>query len=245
MTTVVTTCPNAPSWERPGAVTLGITTVHQAANILDEAQALNMQLVLRMNQGDWGWDGREFDMSIIEEMRPVFEHPALIGFYGLHEPLERFTLAEMAVFYEQFHETVDDPRVLLWHDIMRIPEDFTDGICDLCGVATNPHVNNRDGTPANDWTRTNPRLETARANMAETSHSTLCVLVQVYGGAERFRIPQPEEYQENMRRIVEEFDVRCLTNYSFYHNAYDQTLGDADQVDLQTAVFEMRLRYFE
>ncbi|MCP4421901.1 MAG: hypothetical protein GY805_35255 [Chloroflexi bacterium] len=171
----------------------GITTVTQATAALDEASTLNMQLILRMNQGDWGWNGRQFDLSILETMRPIFEHPALIGFYGLHEPLERFTLDELRLFYQQYQEMVADPSVLLWHDVMRIPDGFTDGICDLCGVATNPHVNDPDnGNPINDWSRTNPRLETALRNMIGTSRSTVCVLVQVYGGDGRnfLRMPQ-------------------------------------------------------
>ena len=226
----------------------GVTTVALAQDALDEAEALNMQLILRMNQGDWGWDGQEFDLTILETMRPIFDHPALIGFYGLHEPLERFTLDELRIFYQQYRDVVSEPSLLLWHDLMRIPDGFTDGICDLCGVATNPHINDpTTGDPVNDWTRTNPRLETALHNLQGTNESTVCVLVQVYGGDGRnfLRMPQPEEYQENVRRVVEEFGFRCMTNYSYHHNAYTQTVGDPEQVALQTAVKAMSERYFK
>ena len=52
------------------------------------------------------------------------------------------------------------------------------------------------------------------------------------------------EYQENVRRIVEEYGIRCLANYSYYHNAYEQTLGNADQTAMQTAVREVGQLYF-
>ncbi len=225
----------------------GVTTLVQARRALDEALALNMGLVLRMNQGDWGWNGREFDLSILETMRPIFDHPALIGFYGLHEPLERFSLDELRIFYKQYRQMVDDPDILLWHDIMRIPDGFTDDLCDLCGVAANPHMNDpATGQPTNDWDRTDLRLEEARRNLKSAPRSTLCVLVQVYGGDGRhlLRMPTPDEYRENVHRIVTEFGVRCLANYTYHHNAYEQTLGDPDQAALQTAVQETSQRYF-
>jgi hypothetical protein len=231
------------SWSRH----TGVTTVAQAKRALDEAESLEMRLILRMNQGDWGWNGREFDLSILETMRPLFDHPALLGFYGLHEPLERFSLAELRLFYRQYRQIVEDPTLLLWHDIMGIPDSFTDDICDLCGVATNPHINDpTTGQPINDWTRTDSRLITAQRNLEGTTRSALCVLVQVYGGDGRhiLRMPTPDEYRENVRRIVVDHGVRCLANYAYHHNAYEQTLGDPDQAALQTAVRETGQRYF-
>jgi hypothetical protein len=171
----------------------------------------------------------------------------LIGFYGLHEPLERFSLEELQLFYQQYRDIVTNPDILLWHDIMRIPAGFEDGICDLCGVATNPHIiDPHTGEAANDWSRTDPRLEEALRNIGGSSRSQICVLVQVYGGDGRnfLRMPLPSEYRENLRRIVEEHGIHCVANYSFYHNAYKQTLGQAEQVDLRVAVEEGGREYF-
>jgi hypothetical protein len=114
-------------------------------------------------------------------------------------------------------------------------------------VATNPHVINPDtGEAVNDWNRTDPRLETALQNSVGASKSKICVLVQVYGGDGRhfLRMPAPAEYQENVRRIVEDYGIRCLANYAYHHNAYEQTLGDSDQAALQTAVYQVGQLYF-
>jgi hypothetical protein len=230
------------TWSRYG----GIRTLADAQAALDLAQSLNMKLVLRLPSRDWSWNGNQFDLTPLREFEPVFDHPALLGFYGLHEPWERFNADQLRLFYQQFQEVVAGHNLLLWHDLGHIRSTFTDGICDLCGVAVQPHMWGRDGQPVNDWERTTRKLDQALQYMAGTS-ATLCVGPQVYGreaSKRRERMPTPEEYIENVRLIVETHGVRCVTNYTWTHHSYDHVLGDADQAPLREAVRQMGERYF-
>jgi len=212
---------------------------------LDLAQSLNMKLVLRLPSGDWGWNGNQFDLTPLREFEPVFDHPALLAFYGLHEPWKRFNADQLRLFYQQFQEVVAGHNVLLWQDLGHIRPTFTDGICDLCGVSAYPHIWGRDGESVNDWERTTRKLDEALQYMAGTS-ATLCVTLQGFGweSPRRYRMPTPEEYIENARLVVETYGVRCITNYPWAHNAYDYVLSDADQAPLREAVRQMSERYF-
>jgi hypothetical protein len=216
---------------------------------LDSAQSLNMQLVLRLRSGDWGWDGRQFDLTPLREFEPILDHPALLGFYGLHEPWERFDADQLRLFYQQFHQAVAGYDVLLWHDLGHIRPTFTEGMCDLCGVLADPHAWERGGGPANNWERTTRKLDGALEYMAGTS-ATLCVGPQMFGRdfargmRVPVRMPTHEEYVDNVRLIVETYGVRCITNYAYAHRSYDHVLGDADQALLRQAVHQMAERYF-
>ena len=226
-----------------------ISTLADAQAALDLAQSLNMKLVLRLPSKDWSWNGNQFDLTPLHEFEPVFDHPALLGFYGLHEPWERFDDDQLRLFYQQFHEVVAGHNVLLWQDLGHIRPTFTDGICDLCGVSVGPHVWGQGGEPVNDWERTTRKLDQALQYMAGTS-ATLCAGPQVYGRDFRsgmrtpVRMPTPEEYIENVRLVVETYGVRCITNYTWTHHSYDHVLGDADQAPLREAVRQMGERYF-
>jgi hypothetical protein len=227
-----------------------ISTLAEAQAALDLAQSLNMKLVLRLLPSeDWAWNGNQFDLTPLGEFEPIFDHPALLGFYGLHEPWERFDVDQLRLFYQQFQEVVAGHNVLLWQDLGYIHPTFTDGICDLCGVAVNPHKWDRAGNPAQDWERTTQKLDGARQYMASSS-ATLCAGLQVYGldfsiGMRApVRMPTPEEYMENVRLVVETYGVRCVTNYAYTHRSYDHVLGDADQAPLREAVHQMAERYF-
>jgi hypothetical protein len=57
-------------------------------------------------------------------------------------------------------------------------------------------------------------------------------------------MPTPDEYIENMRIIVEEYGVKCITNYAYIHRSYDHVLGDPDQAPLREAVKRMSDLYF-
>jgi hypothetical protein len=212
------------------------------------AQSLNMKLVLRRPSQDWGWNGYQFDLTPLREFEPIFDHPALLGFYGLHEPWERFDADQLRLFYQQFHQIVAGHNVLLWHDMGHIRPAFTDGICDLCGVAVHPHKWGRGGEPLNDWERTTRKLDGALQYMAGTS-ATLCASPQVYGRdfgsgmRAPVRMPTPEEYMENVRLVVETYGVRCVSTYPYIHHSYDHVLGDADQALLREAVRQMAERY--
>jgi hypothetical protein len=226
-----------------------VSTLSDAQAALDLAQSLSMKLILRLGTGDWGWDGHRFDLTPLHKFEPVYDHPALLGFYGLHEPWERFDADQLRLFYQQFHEAVAGHDLLLWHDLGHVRPAFTDGICDVCGVLADPHRWSKSGEPVNDWGRTTRKLDAALRYMSATS-ATLCVSPQVFGRDFRsgmrapVRMPTPEEYVENVRLIVEEYGVRCLTNYAYTHGSYDHVLGDKDRTPLRDAVHEMSERYF-
>jgi hypothetical protein len=213
------------------------------------AQSLNMRLLLRLNTGDWGWDGQRFDLTPLHTFAPVYDHPALVGFYGLHEPWERFDADQLQRFYAQFREVVAGHDVLLWHDMGHIRPAFSDGICDLCGVMVDPHAWARGGEAVNDWSRTTRRLDAALEYMSGTA-ATLCVSPQVFGRdfEKRMRvpvrIPTPKEYSENVRIIMERYEIRCLTIYPYAHRSYDHVLSDPDQAPLREAVRQTSERYF-
>jgi hypothetical protein len=222
----------------------------EALALLDLAESYGLRVILRIaGSEDWGWDGNRFYMNDLSEYETVVGgHPALLAAYGLHEPWERFTPGQLRQFYNQWYDQA--PSIPVWHDLGYISRAFTDGMCDVCSVAADPHAWDESGNPINEYeTRTRQTISEAQTQIAADPDATLCVSLQAYGRdfdtpGPPVRMPTAEEMQENAAIVFGEFDVTCGLWYPFRHSSYDYVLSSAEFDEQRQVVAETHDLYF-
>ena len=210
-----------------------------ALALLDTVNGYGMRAILRISgAGDWSWNGSQFNLSSLANYEQVIGgHPALFAVYGLHEPWERFSAAQLRTFYSQWKAVA--PSLPVWHDIGYLPSDFTDGICDVCAISSYPHRWEGDN-PVNDYDRrVRRKIQRAQAQIQADPDATLCVALQAYGASagsgKPWRMPTVDEMREHASIVFGELGVTCGTWYAYYHSGYDYVLG-APQLDGQRGV---------
>jgi hypothetical protein len=214
--------------------------------LLDEAERINMHVVARL----WplkDWDGQEFDFGPIGDFLAVVQdHPALLAYLGLHEPLEVFDCDQLREYYVGVKGLAPELPIahllgnMAWFESSpRFPNrDFTPGICDVCIVWYTP-ARYLNGEPAleedlfYEIVHENRELVEERAPDAQ-----LWVMGQAYTQLQhrhQLRMPTPDE-MEWMYRIAEQERVDGFLWYPWLHSNYDQVLSDPDAEAQRQAV---------
>jgi hypothetical protein len=214
--------------------------------LLDEAEQINMRVIARL----WplqDWTGQGFDFQPIEAFLAVVQdHPALLAYLGLHEPLEVFDSDQLRDFYAGLKAIAPELPVahllgnMAWFDTsLRFSNRvFTAGICDICVVWYTP-ARYLDGEPFfeedlfREIVRENRELVNERAPDAQ-----LWVMGQTYTQLQhrhQLRMPTPEE-MELMYTIAEHERVDGFLWYTWLHSNYDQVLSDPEMEAQRQAV---------
>ena len=241
----------------PELVTLNIKLVtwrtepssQAALAFLDLAESYGLRVIIRMNgSGDWGWDGNRFDLSVLADFEPVIGgHPALFAVYGLHEPWERFDADQLRMFYSQWQAVA--PSLPVWHDMGYLSPEFTDGMCDVCGISAYPHAWDQSGNPINNYsTNTRQKILAAQTYAPTDPDAILCASLQTFGrdfeGQSGLRMPTADEMRQNASIVFGRFQLTCGLWYPYHHSGYDHTLDDPEFSEHRQVVAETYTLYF-
>lgn len=215
--------------------------------LLDEAERVNMHVIARL----WpleDWNGQEFDFQPIQSFLTVVQnHPALLAYLGLHEPLERFDSDQMREFYAGVKRIAPGLPIahfmgnMAWFkESQRFPNrDFTTGICDICIVWYYP-TRYLYGEPVFEEDLFREVLQENRELVDERApDAQLWFLGQTYTQLQhqhQLRMPTPEE-MELMYIIAEQERADGFLWYPWQHgHNYDQVLSDPDMESQRQAV---------
>ena len=214
--------------------------------LLDEAERAQIRVIARLWPSN-DWNGQDFDFQTVQGFLDVVQdHPALLAYLGLHEPLEQFDSDQLRGFYAGVKELAPGLAIANYMANMaafeasaRFPNrDFTAGICDICIVWYYP-CRYLYGEPAFEedlvleTMRENRRLVDERAPEAQ-----LWFLGQAYTQQQhrrQLRMPTPEE-MEAIYIIAEQEGADGFLWYPWAHGNYDQMLGDPDMEPQRQAV---------
>lgn len=215
--------------------------------LLDEAERINMHVIARL----WplnDQNGQVFDFQQIQSFLTVVQnHPALLAYLGLHEPLERFDSDQMREFYTNVKMIA--PRLPIAHYLgnmawfeqsQRFPNrDFAAGICDICIVWYTP-ARYLYGKPAFEEDLFREILQENRSLVDERApDAQLWALGQTYAQQahrNQLRMPTPEE-MELMYTIAMQERMDGFLWYPWLHGQnYDQVLSDPDLESQRQAV---------
>jgi hypothetical protein len=214
--------------------------------LLDEAERINMRVIARL----WpieDWDGRAFNFQPIQGFLAIVQdHPALLAYLGLHEPLERFDSDQMRDFYAGVKSIAPELAIanymghMAWFEKSpRFPNrDFSAGICDICIVWYTP-VRYLDGEPAFEEDLFREVVQENRELVDERAPDVqLWAVGQTYTFLQhrnQLRMPTPEE-MEWMYTIAEQERADGFLWYPWLHGNYDQVLSDPDMEPQRQAV---------
>jgi hypothetical protein len=214
--------------------------------LLDEAERVDMQVIARL----WpleDWNGETFVFGPIGSFLAVVQdHPALLAYLGLHEPLEVFDSDQLRQFYVGLKSVAPELPVahllgnMAWFErSLRFPNRrFSPGICDICIVWYTP-ARYLDGEPFfegdlfREIVRENRELVDRRALDAQ-----LWVMGQAYTQLQhrhQLRMPTPDE-MELIYTIAEQERVDGFLWYPWLHSSYDEVLSDRDMEPQRQAV---------
>lgn len=180
----------------------------------------------------------------------VGDHPALIGYIGLHEPLDpnlKISSSELRVFYREMKNYA--PRLLLAHymeDIAYAEEHRKDGwkfseeMCDLCILWYYP-FENVNGQPVFNQEKVEEVMQTNIDIITERdTNAQLWFLGQTFTVSDAFprrlRMPNASE-MEMLYLQVMKYPVHGFFWYPWSHSdIYNQVLGDQGMEEQQEMV---------
>ena len=214
--------------------------------LLDEAEQANIQVIARLWPSN-DWNGSEFNFQTIQSFLAVVQnHPALLAYLGLHEPLEQFNSDQLQSFYTGVKRLAPQLAIanymgnMAWFDKnLRFPNRaFGAGICDICIIYYYParEVNGQpvlDQDMLREVLRTNRKLVDERAPRAQ-----LWFLGQAYtlrGYRPPLRMPTPEEMETIYLTAMQE-RVDGFLWYPWVQANYDQVLSDPEMEPQRQAV---------
>jgi hypothetical protein len=201
---------------------------------LDEAQQVGVQVVAYLYPSNEG-RGKEFNYHDIDEFLSVVrDHPALLAYLGLHEPLEQFDSEQLRGFYRHIKNVAPGLLVAHYMDDMAWFDDsprfpgryFTAEICDICVIWYYPAIFiNEDAVL--DMEHVQEMVSANRALVNERSpDSELWFLGQAHSQQENMvRMPTPEE-METIFKVATQEGVDGFLWYAWLHDQYEQVLSD-------------------
>jgi len=246
---------------------LGIETVIQAfpasligsekeANLsilLDEARRADIRVIASLWPSIEKEDNSIDYQAIYSLLTVIKDHPALQGYLGLHEPLERFTSDQLREFYSTVKSMAPDLPLAHFmgniagfdHNVRFPNRDFTAGICDICLVWYYPASIQGDQfvfkkEEYRKYLVENRDLLAERAPGAE-----MWVLGQAFSVAEHepaLRMPSPEEMQD-MFVIAYQERVDGILWYPWLHDSYDTVLSDVGMEGQQEAIRQIYQKF--
>lgn len=203
---------------------------------LDEAQQVGIQVIARLYPSNEE-NGTEFNYQTIDEFLSIVQdHPALLAYLGLHEPLEQYNSEQLQGFYRHIKSINPNIRVanymadMAWFDANpRFPRrHFTTEICDICIIWHYPSMfqnNNNffDLEHLERMVRVNRTLVDERSPESE-----LWFLGQAHSNLpDGFRVPTTAE-METMFEAASRAGVDGFLWYAWLHDQYDIVLGDPE-----------------
>lgn len=221
---------------------------------LDEARRLNIKVVAWLWPSHH-WEGGRFNFYQARKFLEVVEdHPALLAYYGLHEPLPKFNDDQLRYFYRQIKDFA--PQVPIYHDMSDIAwfegrlaygnHRFGDGICDICAIWHYP-FKWAGGQPAFEREQV---LEMVAANVelvrARDPDARLWFLGQAYeftGMGYGLRMPTADEMRELGRILLQDPRIDGFLWYPYEHGLYDRVLRDPEMAEQRQAVQDIYERY--
>jgi hypothetical protein len=216
---------------------------------LDEAQRADIQVVARLYPSNEG-NGKNFNYQDIDKfLQVVQEHPALLAYLGLHEPLEQMGSKQLQSFYRHIKEVAPNVRVAHYLDDMawfeaslRFPgRRFDTEICDICIIWYYPALYEGD-VPAFDLEHLQNMVRANRALVNERSpDSELWFLGQTYSSKQsNLRMPSTEE-MKIIFDVASQEGVDGFLWYPWLHDQYDKVLSDPEmeaQRELIKTIYE-------
>ncbi|MBN1582136.1 MAG: hypothetical protein JXA89_15640 [Anaerolineae bacterium] len=215
--------------------------------LLDEAERINMQVIARLWPAN-EWNGKNFDYQTIAPFLSVVkDHPALLAYLGLHEPLEQFDSDQLRSFYTGVKELAPELAVAnymanmaIFDNSLRFPNrTFGPGICDICIIWYYP-ARYLDNQPAFEKELLREVLQENRELVdARTPGAQLWFLGQTYAQYQhrrQLRMPTPQEMQQ-IYAIAEQARVDGFLWYPWLHGSnYDQVLSSPEMEPQRRAV---------
>jgi len=217
---------------------------------LDEAHRLGMKVIVQIFPAN-DWDGENFDFTYHQAALAVVNgHPAVAGYYGLHEPVETFTGDQMRSFYATLKGFAPDMPILLdgaGQFLIAGPDrQFTDGICDLC-VTWHFPFGWEAGEPIAEWDQVITMIQDTHALIsASDPDAELWFRGQAFAQAfptDR-RMPTPAEMEELARIVFEGGLVDGFLWYPYIKSyIFDAALGDEEMESQRQAVLDIYETY--
>jgi hypothetical protein len=205
---------------------------------LDEADLVDIQVIALLHP-DGKWTDSGFDYESIRGFLPVVgDHPALLAYLGLHEPLEDFTSEQLREFYQEVKTISPDLPIahymgnMAWFDLnLRFPgRRFTAGICDICITWYYPASRQNDKPVFEE----KQLLKVIKENRDLVNHrapdAQIWFLGQSYSQdshSRRLRMPSPDEMERLFLSAAQE-GIDGFLWYPWNHGNYDQVLSDDD-----------------
>lgn len=202
-------------------------------------------------------DDTTFDYTALEDfLDVVYGHPALIGFVGLHEPLEpgaQISSQELNDFYTHMKGVAPSLKIahymgdIPYWDVRRPDFDFSDGMCDFCMIWYYPFSCGHDVDPPTTTLCIDPVYEedmvlpVVQSNLAWVGASDpdaeVWFLGQTFANAAHWRnlrMPTVDEMDALYLHVMQE-PVDGFLWYLWSHTAdqADEGLGDAGNEDQQ------------
>lgn len=245
--------------------TLGVDTVIQTFSsngtseswliFLDEAELLDIQVIAFLYPAG-KWTGSRFDYESIRDFLAVVgDHPALLAYLGLHEPLEEFTSEQLKEFYQTVKSYSPDLPIahylsdMEWFDgsFRFSGRKFSEGICDICIIWYYPARFKR-GNPIFEEKvlieviQNNRQLLDNRAPDAQLWFLGQAFALEAH--VRNLRMPNPEE-MEKIFILAADAEIDGFLWYPWSHGSYDMVLGDEQMEFQRQQVGEIYQKYLE
>jgi hypothetical protein len=201
--------------------------------------------------------GDPFDYDDLKAFIDVVgDHPALIGYVGLHEPLEPsegISEQELKDFYTEMKTYAPSLKIahfmgnISYWDENRTDWDFSDGVCDICMIYYFP-FRYLNGDPVYEQDIVLSVVEPNVEIMAERDpDAELWFLGQAFEQSAHYRnlrMPTPEEMKQLYWDVMQ-YPVDGFMWYSWQHtDQYDALLGDPGMEEQQEAVGNIVFRTY-
>jgi len=201
--------------------------------------------------------GDPFDYDDLKAFIDVVgDHPALIGYIGLHEPLEpleEISEQELKDFYTEMKTYAPNLKIahflgnISYWDENRTDWDFSDGVCDICMIYYFP-FRYLSGDPVYEQDILLSVVEPNVEIVAERDpDAELWFLGQAFEQSAHYRnlrMPTPEEMKELYWDVMQ-YPLDGFMWYSWRHtDQYDALLGDPGMEEQQEAVGNMVLKTY-
>jgi hypothetical protein len=201
--------------------------------------------------------GDPFDYDDLKAFIDVVgDHPALVGYVGLHEPLEpleEISEQELKDFYTEMKTYAPNLKIahflgnISYWDENRTDWDFSDGVCDICMIYYFP-FRYLSGDPVYEQNIVLSVVEPNVEIVAERDpDAELWFLGQAFEQSAHYRslrMPTPEEMKELYWDVMQ-YPLGGFMWYSWRHtDQYDALLGDPGMEEQQEAVGNMVLKTY-
>jgi endo-1,4-beta-mannosidase len=183
---------------------------------LNEAQAQDIKVIVRLWPEGWSWDGTtwQIDDQAQSFVQTVADHPAVFAIYTLEEPYWQgcwdcgYTTQEQQLLYNAIKAIADVPTFsevdsMSFWTAQGEETAFADGICDYCATWYYPFRVDGSYRRSELISQLSADLEVARER---APNSKFVWLMQSYAQSGSYRMPTAEEMRD-LASIVYSMDI--------------------------------------